>query len=375
MATLAPLTDRIAAPAFALRALASADEAAITAALAQPAVAAMLSTVPHPYPAGAAREWLATRTAPMANGHLVRAVDVGGRLVGVVEISPERESGGAELGYWICPEFAGRGLATAAAGRLTGEALSATAIPGIFARTAVDNPASERVLTKLGFEPVGLSHRFFRARGTTVRCNLFWLDRRGPQTVLETRRLTLTPPCAADIPRLIDLLGDTGIATQMARIPYPYRRADAEAFVADRSAGGERVFAIRPKDEAGALAGCVRLGSPESGIAELGYWLGRAYWGRGYAPEAARAVIDLAFSDDDVHEVHASCRPTNAASRRVLEKCGFQHSGARLMRMVALGGAVPADCFRLDRSTWGSILAWRPAIRRDRRGETVGEMR
>ena len=60
---------------------------------------------------------------------------------------------------------------------------------------------------------------------------------------------------------------------------------------------------------------------------EIGYWLGVPFWGNGYATEAARALIDHAFGDLGYAVLTAGARVSNPASRRVLEKCGFQWTG------------------------------------------------
>ena len=70
---------------------------------------------------------------------------------------------------------------------------------------------------------------------------------------------------------------------------------------------------------------------------EIGYWLGARYWGKGYATEAVRALIDHAFTDLGHKALQSSVRVTNPASRRVLEKCGFQWTGVGLCRIRALG--------------------------------------
>jgi RimJ/RimL family protein N-acetyltransferase len=71
-----------------------------------------------------------------------------------------------------------------------------------------------------------------------------------------------------------------------------------------------------------------------------------------------RAVIDHLFTVTDLDAIAAGCRVTNNASRRVIEKCGFQWTGAALLRVRALGASVPADRFRLERSIWASLRAW-----------------
>jgi len=100
---------------------------------------------------------------------------------------------------------------------------------------------------------------------------------------------------------------------------------------------------------------------PRTDGAELGYWLGVPFWGRGYATEAVRAVIDYGFGALGYEVLHSGARVSNPASRRVLEKCGFQWSGVRLCRIRAINSAAPIDRFRLDRRLWASLKAWAQA--------------
>jgi RimJ/RimL family protein N-acetyltransferase len=97
---------------------------------------------------------------------------------------------------------------------------------------------------------------------------------------------------------------------------------------------------------------------PREAAAELGYWLGVPYWNRGYATEAVRAVIDHAFGDLEHDALQAGARVSNPASRRVLEKCGFQWTGVGLYRIRAIKSSAPLDRFRLDRGLWASLKAW-----------------
>ena len=83
-----------------------------------------------------------------------------------------------------------------------------------------------------------------------------------------------------------------------------------------------------------------------------------SYWGQGYATEAARAVIDHAFGELEHELLLAGARVSNPASRRVLEKCGFQWTGVRLARIRAINSAAPADRYRLDRRLWLSLKSW-----------------
>ena len=175
--------------------------------------------------------------------------------------------------------------------------------------------------------------------------------------VLETERLTLRAPCLEDAKAIAALANDRRIAENTRRIPHPYTLADAEDFVAwSRKPGGEMARMIMLRD--GTLVGGCGLGLLDGPAPELGYWLGVSYWGHGYATEAVRALIDYAFTELDHTALQAGTRVTNPASRRILEKCGFQWTGVGLCRIRAIASSAPIDLFRLDRGLWASLKAW-----------------
>jgi RimJ/RimL family protein N-acetyltransferase len=153
------------------------------------------------------------------------------------------------------------------------------------------------------------------------------------------------------------LAGDIRVAQNTARIPHPYSQADAEAFIAQTNgADGDVAFAITLADDT--LIGMAGFATLRGAHPEIGYWLGVPYWGRGYATEAARAVIDHAFSGCELELLEAGARVSNPASRRVLEKCGFQWTGVGLYRIRAIRSSAPFDRFRLDRRLWAAIRSW-----------------
>jgi RimJ/RimL family protein N-acetyltransferase len=178
--------------------------------------------------------------------------------------------------------------------------------------------------------------------------------------VLKTARLILRVPRCSDAKAIAALVNDRRIAENTARIPHPYGIEDAEEFLSmvNRHAG-EASFLITLDDTV--IGGC-GIDQRADG-AELGYWLGVAHWGRGFATEAARAVIDHAFDDLDCEALQSGARVSNPASRRVLEKCGFQWTGVQLCRIRAINSAAPIDRFRLDRGLWASLKSWRPVRR------------
>lgn len=179
--------------------------------------------------------------------------------------------------------------------------------------------------------------------------------REGSIPVLETKRVTLRMPHLGDAKTMVALANDRRIAENTARIPHPYRMADAESFLKGANKGGEAVFLITLHDKT--VVGAVGLKLQEE-VPELGYWLGVPYWGKGYATEALHAVIDYAFTDLAHEALQAGARVTNPASRRVLEKCGFQWTGVGLCRIRAINSSAPIDRFRLERGIWSALKSW-----------------
>lgn len=174
--------------------------------------------------------------------------------------------------------------------------------------------------------------------------------------VLETKRLTLRAPRLADAKTVAMLANDRRIAENTARIPHPYTPSDAKTFITGANkAGGDAVFLITLHNET--IIGACGVMQQET-TPELGYWLGVKYWGKGYATEALHAVIDYAFADLAHKALQAGARVTNPASRRVLEKCGFQWTGVGLYRISSIRSSAPIDRFRLEHGIWSALRGW-----------------
>ena len=178
--------------------------------------------------------------------------------------------------------------------------------------------------------------------------------REGSTPVLETERLVLRAPRIEDAKRVAVLVNDRRIAENTARIPHPYVVDDAHEWIDAAISQSATVYLITI---GGKVIGACGL-DLRDGVPELGYWIGVAFWGSGYATEAARGVIDHAFGKLGHEVVTAGARVSNPASRRVLEKCGFQWTGVGLFRIRAISSSAPIDRFRLERSIWASLKSW-----------------
>ena len=148
-----------------------------------------------------------------------------------------------------------------------------------------------------------------------------------------TERLLLRPGWAEDAPALAAAIADEMIVRNLATAPWPYGLRDAEAFLAQARDPALPSFLIFERTNAEPrLVGSCGLGRRPSGAVELGYWIARSFWGRGYATEAATALIDIARTLGFTR-LEGSHFLDNPASGRVLEKLGFQPLGITAPRM------------------------------------------
>ena len=149
-----------------------------------------------------------------------------------------------------------------------------------------------------------------------------------PQPTLATERLILRPLTIADAAPMAALLNDFDIARMVSRIPHPYALGDAHAYLAhlqNVDASREQVFALQ-SDTSG-LMGVVGLDPRDDSATELGYWLGKPFWGQGYMTEAVRAVLKWVGGEWGRRFLVSRHFADNPASGRVLTKAGFLYTG------------------------------------------------
>jgi len=160
---------------------------------------------------------------------------------------------------------------------------------------------------------------------------------------VETERLVLRPPGMHDAWRIADLVNDIDIARMTTRIPHPYSLADAEGFLARHVSGeaaGERLFAIEHRDFG--VIGMIGFHRQDAAYPEVGYWLGRTFWGRGFASEALKAALAWAKGSWGKRAIASGHFADNPASGRVLVKAGFLYTGGVAWReSVARGEPAP----------------------------------
>ena len=163
-----------------------------------------------------------------------------------------------------------------------------------------------------------------------------------------TPRLLLRPGFPEDAPALAMAIGHQAIVRNLAVVPWPYTLRDAEAYLASpRDPVLPSLLIFERTGAAPQLVGACGLGRRPSGSVELGYWIAREHWGRGFATEACEALIDIARTLG-LDSLEGSHFLDNPVSGRVLEKLGFEPVGIIAPRMsCARGEEVPARLMRL----------------------------
>lgn len=187
---------------------------------------------------------------------------------------------------------------------------------------------------------------------------------------LYTPRLCLRPLGLEDVSRIEGLAGDLRVAQMTAHIPHPYPAGSAETWIRTLgpAAAEGRAFTFgvtltgtrTPGREAdptdtGHLVGVVGLtleNDPEQERATLGYWIGTSYWNRGFATEAARAVVDFGFARRHLHRLSAEHFGENPASGRVMQKLGMTREGLLRAHFFRFGQFHDVVCYGLLRTEW-----------------------
>jgi RimJ/RimL family protein N-acetyltransferase len=151
--------------------------------------------------------------------------------------------------------------------------------------------------------------------------------------ILVNEQVRLTEVRSSDKPALVEHLNDKEIYDRTLRIPYPYTDTNAEEWLAifakaTQQQGRPVNWAIRnAEDHLIGACGFNDFQMGKSHRAEMGYWLAKPFWGKGIMTAVVRRACRYAFEEFGLVKITAQVRSTNAASARVLEKCGFEQEG------------------------------------------------
>ncbi len=162
---------------------------------------------------------------------------------------------------------------------------------------------------------------------------------------------------SADAASLVKYANNANVARQLRdRFPHPYTAADARQFIQSIAhARPTTTFAITVGGEAVGGTGFAPGADVERYSAEIGYWLGEPFWGRGLATEAVRLVSDYAFRTCNMLRLFALPFADNTQSIRVLEKVGYTREAILRASSVKHGLARDQALYALVNARWGGI--------------------
>lgn len=169
---------------------------------------------------------------------------------------------------------------------------------------------------------------------------------------LETERLRIRPYREDDIPELLPLVGAREVAATTLRIAHPYTEEDARAFLELAKDPDKLWLAITLRSDASQIGGIGLRIEPQHRHAELGYWLGVAHWGKGYATEAAREMLRYGFKELSLHRIFATHFKHNPASGRILKKVGMRYEGCQRQHLLKWGEFVDSEMYGVLRREW-----------------------
>jgi RimJ/RimL family protein N-acetyltransferase len=323
-------------PRLSIRPLTAADGADVFAVFAAPEVTRFWNSAP-PRDLAEAGEW-AAHFAHMQRrlGYAQWRVSerAGDRLVGIAGLQPLEGGPDVELTYALEPSAWGAGYATEAGAAALEFGFEEAGLDRVVAIAKPENAASMRVLVKLGMRRLGEAEYWGKTWILHGLAAADWrAERAAASPPLATERLDLRRFTPSDLEPLLDVFGDPEVMRYVGAERRPLDRRGVASLLASAESQWQRqgfgLLAVVER-ESGRLIGEAGLQPLEEGPdIETGYTLARAAWGRGYATEAARAVLHWGFAGLRLHRVVAVSDPSNAASLRVLDKLGMTRLGVR----------------------------------------------
>ena len=317
------------------------DPDAVAEAIGNYDVARWLGRVPYPYGPDDARAFIEANRDQVGRVWFVHDAE---GIVGGVGID-------GELGYWLARGAWGQGYATEMAEAAVDAHFRSSDEDVLDSNHYPGNDRSAQVLLKLGFEYTGRRPVKSLSLAQTIESHAMELTRARWQArreiLLETPRLRLRPLEDRDWRRLQQLGGVPEVARMMLYLTAPWPEDAVRHWIATGAFRGRPGYRLGVTLPDGALIGAVGFGPDHS----LAYMIDRRYWGRGYATEAARALLADAFARfPEITQIHADHFTDNPASGAVLQKLGFEQTGTGLGASKARVERAPNVLYRLTRS-------------------------
>ena len=261
-------------------------------------------------------------------GAMVRKED--DRIIGIAGIQRLGTTGDWEIGYWLAPDCWRKGYAVEAARALVDHAFAAMNLPRVTACAHPDNERSIAVMKKLGMHDGGiktgveLGHRMPEI---VVSYHVL------PSFLIETERLIIRPWEPRDREAFAALAKDPRVMRYILEDGRTFTDEEVDAFLARQAMQMEKfgvclgAMVRKEDDRVIGLAGVQPLGT--TGDYEIGWWLAPDCWGKGYAVEAGRGLVDFVFNTMKLPRVTAIAQPDNARSIAIMDNLGMRDGGIK----------------------------------------------
>jgi len=171
---------------------------------------------------------------------------------------------------------------------------------------------------------------------------------------LETRRLLLRPLSEDDAPAMSRALNNFNVSHNLARVKFPYKLEDAQAFITSQRGFDPRsvVCAITFRCAPDELIGVIACEVDDTGAFEFGYWLRECCWGMRLMSEAAVALVAHAFTQPEITALHSAYHLDNPNSGRILRKLGFEETHQEMNFSATQGKQVAVTKLLLTHARW-----------------------
>src|SRR3954447_6421691 len=172
---------------------------------------------------------------------------------------------------------------------------------------------------------------------------------------IATERLLLRPLRLDDAESIHRLVNDWEVVRMLSQLPFPYQRALADKWIAStleqiERGSGYHLAITGQENGREMLIGCIGLRlDVKPRVGNLGYWIGRRYWGHGVATEAAARLARWALANLDLDRLEAHVAVDNPPSSAVLRRAGFREVGTGMEAFLARGGKHPVVRFEATR--------------------------
>ena len=150
--------------------------------------------------------------------------------------------------------------------------------------------------------------------------------------IIEGEKVKLMLVDRADAERIAELINDKEVVRYLGKeVPYPYKLKDAKDWIRKFGKNSEEFNMVIISKQSDEIVGVIGLSEMfdegDSKKAYIGYWLGKKYWGKGYAKEAARLLVDYGFREMGLLRLYTIVYEPNIISAKILENIGFQREG------------------------------------------------